>query len=321
MSVPSLGSTTSSGRDADTPPTSDATDIRTPKSDEGTTARESECDQPPRDMPQPSSPADDGELETSPRDSQRPEHVPLSLPPRPPLLPLRPTPQQEQKEATTTFTPLFDEKTLSTPRTLMELMGSHRLTKESLQTRIKKRTSQAAMLTEQRAAMEAQLPLERARAEAAQSALDKLEQAKSPRSREEALAALVAVHGARLNALASDVDRRRSDAEAYLAYAYRVQMRLDKEMDMNRIETVKHPAGVLMRASGPPPPIALGAITLPAQRDLSSLAVNPYKSDSWPIEPNSRGGRASCDGPLVPPLREEDEDAAAASDWSEEEAP
>merc|ERR1719335_2058409 len=132
------------------------------------------------------------------------------------------------------------------------------------------------MLTEQRAAMEAQLPLELARAEAAQSALDRLAEAKSPRSREEALAALVSVHGARLNALASDVERRRSDAEAWLAYAYRIQMRLDKEMDMNRIETVKHPAGVLIRATGPPPPKA-----------LSSLAVNPYKVDSWPIEPNS----------------------------------
>jgi len=201
----------------------------------------------------------------------------------------------------------------------MELMGSHRLTKESLQQRIRKRTSQAAMLAEQRVAMEATLPQELARAEAAQSALDKLAEAKSPRSREEALQALVAVHGARLNALASDVDRRRSDAEAYLAYAYRVQMRLDKEMDMNRIETVKHPAGVLMRASGPPPPIALGAITLPAQKDLSSLAVNPYKVDSWPIEPNSRGGKAS--GELsMPPIRDapEEEDLPESDCESDE---
>jgi hypothetical protein len=319
MSIPSLGSTTASTRDAETPPTSDATDIRTPKSEEGTTARESECDQPPRDLPQPSSPVDVGDAD-SPRGLLQPPPL-APLPPRPPLLPLRPTPQQELKEANTTFTPLFEEKTLSTPRTLMELMGSHRLTKESLQQRIRKRTSQAAMLAEQRVAMEATLPQELARAEAAQSALDKLAEAKSPRSREEALQALVAVHGARLNALASDVDRRRSDAEAYLAYAYRVQMRLDKEMDMNRIETVKHPAGVLMRASGPPPPIALGAITLPAQKDLSSLAVNPYKVDSWPIEPNSRGGKAS--GELsMPPIRdapEEEEDVPESDCESEHE--
>merc|ERR1719152_267425 len=91
-------------------------------------------------------------------------------------------------------------------------------------------------------------------------------------------------------------------------------------MDMGRLESVKHPAGVLMKPQmRDHPPIALGTITLPVQRDLSSLAVNPYKSDSWPIEPNSRGGRASCDGPAVPPLREEDEEAAAASEWSEEE--
>ena len=39
---------------------------------------------------------------------------------------------------------------------------------------------------------------------------------------------------------------------------------------------VKHPAGVLMKPQmREHPPIALGAITLPAQRDLSSLAVNP----------------------------------------------
>ena len=39
---------------------------------------------------------------------------------------------------------------------------------------------------------------------------------------------------------------------------------------------MKHPAGVLMKPQmREHPPIALGAITLPAQRDLSSLAVNP----------------------------------------------
>jgi len=325
MSIPSLGSTEASTRDADTPPTSDATDIRTPKSEEGTTARESECDQPVRI----------GEIgeseERSPRDARQPEEPsrsdppfaslpPLPLPERPPLLPLRPTSQQELNEAKTTFTPLFEEKTLSTPRTLMELMGSHRLTKESLGARIKKRNSQAAMLTEQRAAMEAQLPLEQARADAAQSALDKLAAATSPRSREEALAALVSVHGARLDALASDVEGRRNDAEAYFAYAYRIQNRLNKEMDMNRIETVKSPAGVLLPAMGPPPPIALGAVHLPAQKDLSSLVVNPYKVDSWPIEPNSRGAKAS--GELcMPPIRdapEEEEDVPESDCESED---
>jgi hypothetical protein len=155
-----------------------------------------------------------------------------------------------------------------------------------------------------------------ARAEAAQSALDKFAAAKSPRSRDEALAALVAVHGARLNALAGDVERRRTDAESWLAYAYRIQMRLDKEMDMNHLEKVKHPAGLLIRASGPPPPIALGEIRLPAQKDLSSLAVNPYKVDSWPIEPNSRGAKAS--GELsMPPIRDapEEEEDAPESDY------
>merc|ERR1719281_713952 len=90
---------------------------------------------------------------------------------------------------------------------------------------------------------------------------------------------------------------------------------------MNRIESVKHPAGVLMRPNGPPPPIALGAIHLPAQKDLSSLVVNPYKVDSWPIEPNSRGGKAS--GELcMPPIRdapEEEEDVPESDCESEHE--
>merc|ERR1719453_392795 len=97
---------------------------------------------------------------------------------------------------------------------------------------------------------------------------------------------------------------------------------------MNRIETVKHPAGDLLGhglgfrfATGPPPPIALGAIQLPAQKDLSSLAVNPYKVDSWPIEPNSRGGKAS--GELsMPPIRdapEEEEDVPESDCESEHE--
>merc|ERR1719316_981722 len=168
--------------------------------------------------------------------------------------------------------------------------------------------------------MEAQLPLEQARADAAQSALDKLAAATSPRSREEALAALVSVHGARLDALASDVEGRRNDAEADFAYADRIQNRLNKEMDMNRIETVKSPAGVLLPAMGPPPPIALGAVHLPAQKDLSSLVVNPYKVDSWPIEPNSRGAKAS--GELcMPPIRdapEEEEDVPESDCESED---
>ena len=34
--------------------------------------------------------------------------------------------------------------------------------------------------------------------------------------------------------------RRNLRTQAYFAYAYRIQNRLNKEMDMNRIETVRH---------------------------------------------------------------------------------
>lgn len=82
---------------------------------------------------------------------------------------------------------------------------------------------------------------------------------------------------------------------------------------------MKHPAGVLMKPQGSPPPVELGTLTLPPQKDLSCLAVNPYKVDSWPIEPNSRGGRASGDL-AVPPLREceeESEPDETGDDWSD----
>jgi hypothetical protein len=318
MSIPSL--TTSCPSTQDTPPTSDATDLHTPKSEEGTTARESVCDPVKESNDAPTPP----ESRPSPR---QPPVPPVSLPlpvedpePRLPTLPLPvdlpvtreldfgATPRQELKESTTTFTPLFDEKVLSTPRTLMELMNSHRLTKESLNTRITKRSQQAETLSEQHTAMSAQLPKELERAESVSNALETLENATSPRSREAALAALVDVHADKLQVLTEDVRARKTEAENNLAYAYRVQTRLDKEMDMNRLESVKHPSGVLLRPTGPPPPVALGPLRLPAQRDLSCLAVNPYKVDSWPIEPNSRGGRAS--GELaMPPIRDTDEEA------------
>merc|ERR1719359_1617251 len=85
-------------------------------------------------------------------------------------------------------------------------------------------------------------------------------------------------------------------------------------MDMRRLEERPHPAGVLMKPTPPQhPPVALGSLKLPPFRELASFAVNPYKVDSWPIEPNSRGGRASGDL-AIPPLREADEDLFLAKE-------
>jgi len=310
MTAASLGTTRAT---TETPPTSDTpTDAITPRAHDETP--DSEDEKSARERP----------------GAARPLFLPAppsDAPASPRTKGLRPTEQQQSKELATSFTPLFDERGLSTPRTLMELVSSHRLTKESLQARITRRTQQAGLQAGQLEYCAATLPEERARADAAVAALEKLASSEraGPKAYAAAVEELLATYAARVPALAATVSGAKDQAEEYLAYAYRVQTRLDKEMDMGRIESVKHPAGVLMKPQmRDHPPVALGSITLPVQRDLSSLAVNPYKSDSWPIEPNSRGGRASCDGPAVPPLREEDEEAAAADaedDWSEDEDP
>merc|ERR1719316_2517684 len=151
MTAASLG-TTSAGA-TETPPTSDTpTDAITPRHDETPDSEDEKSAARPLFLPAP----------------------PMDAPASPREKGLRPTAHQQSKELTTSFTPLFDERGLSTPRTLMELVSSHRLTKESLQARITRRTQQAGLQAGQLEYCAAALPAERARAEKAVAALEKL---------------------------------------------------------------------------------------------------------------------------------------------------
>merc|ERR1719247_371975 len=157
MTAASLGTTRAT---TETPPTSDTpTDAITPRAHDETP--DSEDEKSARERP----------------GAARPLFLPAppaDAPASPRTKGLRPTEQQQSKELATSFTPLFDERGLSTPRTLMELVSSHRLTKESLQARITRRTQQAGLQAGQLEYCAAALPAERARAEKAVAALEKL---------------------------------------------------------------------------------------------------------------------------------------------------
>lgn len=248
----------------------------------------------------------------SPRacDAQGAPDVPVTPEPTRKRIPpqLRPTERQIAQEAATTFTPLFEERGLSTPRTLMELVSSHRLTKESLNQRITKRKEQRVLQDAQIVKLEASLADEVAKTQAVARALEGYRLA-SPRSLPAKLEELLEVHTSSVGEFGKVARNKAEQAERYFAYAYRLQSQLD---DLMGQPDAKSPAGILMRPQGPLPPVALGPLSLPMEKDLSNFSVNFYRVDSWPIEPNARGGRASGELSL-PALSESDEEESA---WS-----
>jgi len=197
------------------------------------------------------------------------------------------------------------------------LMASHRVTKDSVNARSARRQQQLVQLKMQKARMEAEEGISDAKAAAAIAALDAVSDAATPRRKFAALEALLDIHEGKVQELANLADDKKSQSEDWLALAYRVQMKLDKEMDVEQRWTARNAAGILMKPTGALPPVVLGELKLPAQKELSSLVVNPYKVDSWPIEPNSRGGRASGD-PTYPPISECDEEDLPPSEPEEE---
>merc|ERR1719453_3035042 len=77
------------------------------------------------------------------------------------------------------------------------------------------------------------------------------------------------------------------------------------------MEHMPSPAGILMHAQKPTP-VVLGHTALPAMRDLHNLGVDPYRVDSWPIEPNSRYARPSQVDLALPATQEEAEEQVQA---------
>lgn len=191
----------------------------------------------------------------------------------------------------------------------MELVSSHRCTKESLKQRIDRRVEQQTLQVAQIGQLEATLAEESARTQACVSALGAYQRA-SPRSMPAAVDALLSVYAGDVDELGEAARKKLDEAERYFAHAYRLQSKLDDLMGQS---DARNPAGILMRPSGPLPPVALGPLTLPAEKDLSNLSVNFYRTDSWPIEPNARGGRASGELTL-PAVSESDEDDSPWSD-------